>query len=255
MSLHDPLIARMEEIDERLITDNDERQYFHSAYLRSTQAVMKDAAAGRFADPEWAERWGIAFAQLYMNAFDAWERGDAAPGPWQVAFDVSRDPAVPPVRHALLGINAHINYDLPQALLAVITDEEFDDDEVMAARAADHAHVDSILVARVPGEDRRIAALEDPGDRTWVDGLMSPFNRAGTKRFLKEGRNKVWSNTRLLSSARRQGPEVYAEELAKLEALCQERVADLVTPRYVIMRLATKGFGVVLSPRSDTATS
>jgi hypothetical protein len=255
MTLHDPLIARMEVTNERLIAAHDERQYFHGAYLRSTRAVMEDAAAGEFSDPEWAERWGIAFAQLYMDAFDAWQRGEVAPGPWQVAFDVSTDRSVPPVRHALLGINAHINYDLPQALLAVITDAEFDDDAVMAVRAADHAHVDSILVARVPGEDKRIAALEDPGDRTWVDRVMSPFNRAGTKRFLKEGRNKVWSNTRLLSQARRQGAQVYAEELAKLEALCQERVADLVEPRYVIMRLATKGFGVSLAPRSAAATS
>jgi hypothetical protein len=255
MTLHDPLIARMEEINARLIAAGDERQYFHGAYLRSTRAVMEDAAAGEFTDPEWADRWGIAFAQLYMDAFDAWEGGEETPGPWQVAFDVSQNSNVPPVRHALLGINAHINYDLPQALLAVISDDEFDDEAAMAVRAADHAHVDSILVARVPGEDKRIAALEDPGDRTWVDGVMSPFNRAGTKRFLKEGRKKVWSNTRLLSQARREGADVYAEELAKLEALCQERVADLVEPRYVIMRLATKGFGVVLPPRSAAAKS
>ncbi|MEA3510539.1 MAG: DUF5995 family protein, partial [Actinomycetota bacterium] len=198
MSQHEPLIARMEEIGERLIADNDERRYFHEAYSRSTRAVMEDAAAGRFVDSAWAERWGLAFAELYMNAFSAWERGDRTPGPWQVAFDVSKNPDIPPVRHALLGINAHINYDLPQALLAVITEEDFEDDEVMALRAADHAHVDSILVRRVPEEDKRIMELEGPGDRSFVDKLMSPFNRAGTRRFLKEGRDKVWANTRLL---------------------------------------------------------
>jgi hypothetical protein len=163
-----------------------------------------------------------------------------------VAFDASKDPLTPPVRHALLGINAHINYDLPQALLAVITDDEFDNADVMAMRAADHAHVDSILVRRVPEEDKRIARVEEPGDRTIIDRLMSPFNRAGTRRFLKEGRAKVWRNARLLSGARRRGPEDYARELSRLEALCQDRVADLVTPRYVIMRLARHGFGVEL---------
>lgn len=250
MSQHAPLIAEMDAVNERLIADDDERQYFHGAYLRSTRAVMADADAGRFDDPEWAERWGLAFAQLYMDAFNAWEANDPTPGPWQVAFDVSRDPKIPPVRHALLGINAHINYDLPQALLAVITDDDFDDPDVMARRAADHAHVDSILVKRVPEEDQRIVTLEDPGDRNFVDGLMQPFNRAGTKKFLKEGRDKVWRNTSQLSAARRQGPEAYAAELAVLEGLCEERVADLVTPRYVIMRLARRGFGVTLPPRA-----
>jgi hypothetical protein len=91
----------------------------------------------------------------------------------------------------LLGINAHINYDLPQAFLAVITDDEFQDEALMQRRADDHAHVDSILVSRAVEEDKRIARVEQPGDRTLVDTLMSPFNRAGTKRFLKEGRDKV----------------------------------------------------------------
>ena len=40
------------------------------------ERALSEAAAGEFADPEWAERWGIAFAQLYMDAFDAWERGE-----------------------------------------------------------------------------------------------------------------------------------------------------------------------------------
>ena len=246
MSLHDPLIDRMARVDKRLIADDDERRHFHGAYLRSTRAVMEEARAGRFVDNDWAERWGIAFAQLYMEAFDAWEQGDAPPGPWGVAFEAAQDPGIPPVRHALLGINAHINYDLPQAFLRVITDDEFQDHELMARRAADHAHVDSILVARVAEEDKRIAAIEDPGDRTWVDRFMSPFNRAGTKRFLKEGREKVWHNARILSAARRRGPDELAAELGHLEALCHERVADLVEPRYVIMRLAGKGFGVAL---------
>lgn len=244
----------MEQIEERLIADGDERRHFHGAYLRSTKAVMAEAAAGEFRDSEWAERWGIAFAQLYLDALNSWENDVSAPGPWQVAFDASRDPGIPPVRHALLGINAHINYDLPQAFLAVITDEEFSDDEIMTVRERDHYHVDSILVHRVPEEDKRMQLVEQPGDRTLVDALMQPFNRWGTRRFLKEGRDKVWRNARQLSAARTLGQDALAKELAELDALCQKRVADLVAPRYVIMHLATHGFGVLLPPRSSTAT-
>jgi hypothetical protein len=249
MPRHTSLIARMEEVDRRLIAENDERRHFHGAYLRSTQAVLEEAEAGRFEDPRWAERWGLAFAELYMNAFTTWETGGEPPGPWRVAFDASRDAQLPPVRHALLGINAHINYDLPQALLAVIDGDELRDAAIMERRAADHAHVDSILVRRVSTEDRRIASVEDPGDRSIIDRLMSPFNRAGTRRFLKEGRRKVWRNTRILGEARRAGPEAYAADLQRLEALCEERVADLVESRFVIMRLARHGFGVELAAR------
>ena len=49
-------------------------------------------------------------------------------------------------------MNAHINYDLPQALVAVITDEEFDDAAVLALREADHRAIDER--ARLPGRRR-----------------------------------------------------------------------------------------------------
>ena len=248
MSLHGPILDRMTEIDSRLVADNDERRHFHSAYLRSTTAVLRSIDAGVFEDAEWAERWAIAFAELYLDAFDRWERADHPAGPWQVAFDASRDPGIPPVRHALLGINAHINYDLPQAFLAVITDEEFDDPALMERRATDHRRVDSILVRRVPDEDKRLAQVEEPGDRTILDSLMRPFNRAGTRRFLKDGRRKVWRNARILSDARRRGEVHYAKALGVLERLCQDRIADLVTPRFVLVHLAVHGFGVDLPP-------
>lgn len=248
MSLHGPLIARMEEVGDRLVNDNDERQHFHLAYLHSTKAVMADVENDRFVDSAWAEKWGLAFAELYLNAFDTWELGGDPSGPWRVAFEASRNAAIPPVRHALLGINAHINYDLPQAFLAVITDDEFDNPALMESRAADHAHVDSILVKRVRQEDKNLKRIEQPGDRTLVDRLMMPFNRAGTRKFLKEGREKVWRNARVLSRARRLGPAEYSRELSRLEKLCEGRVADLVTPRYVLVGLARHGFGVVLPP-------
>ncbi|MFQ5967379.1 MAG: DUF5995 family protein [Acidimicrobiia bacterium] len=246
MSILDPVIERMEEIGARLVEAGDERQHFHGAYTRSTKAVTEDIYAGGFLDAEWTERWDKAFAELYLDAFDIWDRGDDPAGPWRVAFEAAQDPVIPPLRHVLLGINAHINYDLPQALLAVITDEEFKDEAVVGRRAADHAHVDSILVRRVPEEDRILARVEEPGDRTLVDRILQPLNRAGTRRFLKEARAKCWQNASMLSTARRKGPDGYTAELARLEELCRQRVADLVTPRYVIMKLTVGGFGVLL---------
>ena len=44
--------------------------------------------------------------------------------PWQIAFGAPGD--LPTLNHVILGMNANINFDLPQALVMVITDEEFD---------------------------------------------------------------------------------------------------------------------------------
>jgi len=143
-------------------------------------------------------------------------------------------------------MNAHINFDLPQALLAVISDVEFDDPSVVERRATDHAHIDAILASRVPEEDRLLQASEQPGDRTLIDRLMTPFNRRATTRFLMESRAKVWRNARALSLARRDGPAPLRARVLQLGELSAGRVADLGRPGNVIRRLARDGFGVLL---------
>jgi len=243
----DELIARMEEMLVPLEQDDDELQHFHATYMRTTKAVKAEIERGGFLDDEWAERWDVAFADLYLVALEQWAGGEAPPTPWQIAFEACRHRGLPHLRYVLLGMNAHINYDLPQALLAVITDEEFDDPELIARRSADHEHIDGILAARVAVEDRELAKVEGPGERTLLDRMLQPFNRQGTKRFLKEARRKVWANARQLSLARQAGPEALSRRLAELEELSGARVADLRAPGQVILKLARRGFGVELA--------
>jgi hypothetical protein len=236
------LIARMTADLAGLVAAGDARRHFHATYLRTTRAVADEIARGGFLDGDWMRRWDVVFADLYLDALDADRGGRSVPGPWRVTFDAARDQDdLPPLRHVLLGMNAHINYDLPQALLAVITPAEFDDAALLARRAADHRHVDDVLLARVAAEDDELTAQ---GGQRLLDRLLRPLNRAGTKRFLAEARAKVWHNTRVLDAARRTGR--YEPVLADLETLCAARVADLVAPGQVLLKLARRGFGVRL---------
>src|SRR5579862_3533730 len=203
----------MEELLRELTAAGDRSRIFHATYLRVTRAVRDAIGAGAFADPDWVERWDVAFARLYLEALDRWRSGQLPSNPWTIAFRATQS-ELQPVRHVLLGINAHINYDLPQALLAVISDEEFTDAQALRRRGADHARIDAVLASRVAGEDEALAEQELPGDRTLVDRLMQPLNRAATKRFLREARRKVWRNALLLSAARRAGQEPFDRRLA-----------------------------------------
>lgn len=225
----------------------DPRRFFLATYLRTTYAVRDRVQLGEFDDNEWVERWDVAFADLYVRALTDWNASGTTSQPWTVAFSSGAGDRLPPLRHVLLGMNAHVNYDLPQSLLAVITDDEFDDPALVARRNADHTRIDAILASRVAAEDHQLRRVEEPGDRTVLDRLMTPFNRQGSKRFLTEARTKVWRNAILLSAARREGTGAYAARLAELEALSAERVADLKAPGQVIVRLARQGFGVSLT--------
>ena len=128
----------------------------------------------------------------------------------------------------------------------VISDAEFADPAVIARREADHTRIDEVLASRVGAEDAELAA----GGRSFTDTVLQPLNRLATKRLLRESRRKVWANAITLSATRRScGPdgEAHRRQLAELEELSAARVADLMRPGPVLLRLAAGGFGVELS--------
>ncbi|MBK6762837.1 MAG: hypothetical protein IPG68_05965 [Micrococcales bacterium] len=241
----DALIGRMDVLKAELVADDDRCRIFHATYNRITHAVRAEIASDGFIDNDWVQSWDVAFAGFYLDALDTW-RGKGDPSrPWQVAFEASLT-RLAPLRHVLLGMNAHINYDLPQALVAVIPDADFRDEQVMARRHADHQRIDAVLSAQVAAEDELLRPEEMPGDRTWVDTALKPLNRLGTKRFLREARAKVWRNTHVLAAARQEGDTAYMRALGALEMVSAEKVTQLLEPGHVLLKLARHGFGVVL---------
>jgi len=253
------VVGGMQQRLDRLPARLGHQHVFLSTYQRTTQAVGAAVEGSYFEDPGWVERWDVAFANLYLSALDA-ELSDAehppavksdtefseagrVPRPWRLAFAAS--PYLPPLRHVLLGINAHVNYDLPQALLAVISDDDFADRLLMDRRRRDHERIDRVLASRVAAEDDELTAT---GGATILDKLLTPLNRLGSKRFLREARQKVWHNTLELRESRVPGPAEYAVRLAELELLSAAKIADLLQPGQVLLRLAIAGFGVTLPP-------
>ena len=239
------LLGRMEALVAWLEADRDTGRFFLATYTRTTRAVGSALADGRFEDPAWVEEWDVVFADLYLDALEAYRRSpEQAPRPWRIAFAAA--PTLPPVAHVLLGMNAHINYDLPQALLTVVSPEDFGDPQVMERRRRDHERIDGVLAERVAAEDGELEQAD--GGRTLLDRVMTPLNRQASRRFLREARMKVWHNTVSLNEARMRGPEAYEERLRDLDALSAAKVVDLLRPGPVLVRLGLVGFGVTLPP-------
>jgi hypothetical protein len=237
------LIRRMEQQLAELGAAGDPGRFFLGTYLRTTRAVSDAIDAGEFEDPGWVTRWDVVFADLYLDALAAHRRDpSSAPLTWRRAF--AADPGLPPEAHVLLGMNAHINVDLPQALIAVIPPEDFADAEVCARRRRDHQRIDRVLAARVSAED---LVLEGAGGRrTSLDRLLAPVNRSAVRVFLREARRTVWANTAVLHRARDDGQACYERRVAELDAAGAARVAFLLRPGPVMLRLAVRGFGVSL---------
>jgi hypothetical protein len=239
------LVARMGELLEPLEADRDPARFFLAVYLRTTVAVGEAIDADDFEDPAWVEEWDVDFAGLYLDALTAHRRDPAsAPRPWRLAFGAR--PELPPEAHVLLGMNAHINLDLPQSLVRVIPPAEFDDPARLDLRRRDHERIDRVLASRVAAEDGELHRAG--GRRTRLDRLLAPVNRTASQVLLRESRRKVWANAGQLDAARRRGAEDSASRLADLEAAAAARVDDLLRPGPVLVRLAVRGFGVTLPP-------
>jgi hypothetical protein len=114
----DEVIARLQSIQAPLARA-DGVGCFTRLYLDVTHAVQSQLATTTFADPSFLARLDVVFAGLYLDAFDAHARNPRrVPRAWAPLFDRRDRRGIAPLQFALAGMNAHINRDLPLALVA-----------------------------------------------------------------------------------------------------------------------------------------
>jgi hypothetical protein len=94
----------------------DASGYFPAMYSRVTERIAASIEDGAFEDGPRLDRFATRFASHYLAAVHDHGRG---PQCWQASWNVAADPRLLIVQHLLLGINAHVNYDLPRAVVEV----------------------------------------------------------------------------------------------------------------------------------------
>ena len=103
---------------EAVCIDGDGLKWFNLLYLRVTQAVEARVASGRFANPAWLVELDVQFARLYLSALEASLLGESTPDCWRTLFRCRNKTQIARIQFALAGINAHINHDLAEAIVA-----------------------------------------------------------------------------------------------------------------------------------------
>jgi hypothetical protein len=99
--------------------------WFNRLYAEMTEAIIEDSRRQRWADPLFVERLGCHFADLYFVAL-AEHSSDPGSGPaaWEPLFHTRTRAGILPIQHALAGLNAHLNRDLPVALVTTFLELE-----------------------------------------------------------------------------------------------------------------------------------
>ena len=91
---------------------------FNRMYLEVTENVNSHITAGFFADPDFLSSLDVTFANIYFAAVDAMTGpADVFPEAWKPLLNGRSKKGVFPIQFALAGMNAHINHDLPVALV------------------------------------------------------------------------------------------------------------------------------------------
>ncbi|MGI8549968.1 MAG: DUF5995 family protein [Dehalococcoidia bacterium] len=110
----DRLIERMDARLQALLEAGDRRAHFLLMYRTFKHELRRNLQAGRFLDRAWSEAICCRMAEMYFESDTAYEQQrEDYPEPWRMCFDGALQGRTNLLQDMLLGMNAHVNYDLP----------------------------------------------------------------------------------------------------------------------------------------------
>ncbi|MBS0262695.1 MAG: hypothetical protein JSS02_12145 [Planctomycetes bacterium] len=191
----DEVIDRLQDIDAALPERDGVRQ-FNSLYLAVTQAVK--AAAATFEDWPATEFLDTTFAGLYFAALEASAQGIAAvPAAWRPLFQQRGNSRLAPLQFALAGMNAHINHDLPFALLET-WQKRGTTPATNTPLHRDFERINHVLAAvEAQQKDRFI-----PPEWRAIDGLLLRLDDVVALWKVEAARDAAWTNGHVIWSLR-----------------------------------------------------
>ncbi|WP_226577799.1 DUF5995 family protein [Halobacillus litoralis] len=188
---------RLKNLDET----KDYRCVFHRVYLLMTKQMQHRLESGFFIDSIWMERVLVRFAHYYFYAMEAYEKSWTCPRAWTLAFQMAEEKQTFVLQDALLGINAHINRDLPVVLHEILQEDEiWPDARLMLNRRRDHERINDVLADLIDIVQEEL--IEHHARLLkWIDRFMQRSDETLSSFFLTYCRTNVWYNTELLLNA------------------------------------------------------
>ena len=188
-------ITRMEAITAALPAA-DGLACFNRMYLEVTSTVNSQLGQGFFADPMFMSHLDVAFANLYFTAASAAGDPAAVPLAWRPLIEQRDVAGIEPVQFALAGMNAHINHDLPLAMVSTCTALATSPDA--GAHSADYQKVDQLLDAA----EQSVRQSFESAPELAVDHHLSAVATLIGNWTINSARDLAWTNCLLLWAVR-----------------------------------------------------
>jgi len=186
----DDTARRLGQAEGYLRSCQDRRSVFLTVYTTMTANVQSGIQSGFFTDPDWVREYVITFAEYYRRAAVAFECRDfeSVPRPWQLAFAASITGERLVAQDALLGINAHINYDLTYTLTELSIDPDRE------SKRADHDRINEILGRLVDVVQDTLVAVYAALGVSELDELLGSLDEELAVFGLRQSRHLAWRN-------------------------------------------------------------
>lgn len=187
-----PVTIQMETLIGRWEEEHDNRAIFLNCYLLMTRNMLQALDAAEFHDPLWVSRLLELFADYYFSALAAYEAHTNAPAAWHIAHHAAQGTEAAVLQKLLLGINAHINYDLVLTLVDMLHEEwpSLTADQ-RQQRYEDHTHVNTIIQRTTDLVQEEVVRRHAPL-MAWVDALMGPVDEWLADLLITDWRDDVW---------------------------------------------------------------
>jgi hypothetical protein len=183
-------------------------------FLRLYRPVTEGIPGGRFGDPRCLRWLDVVFANLFFRALRNSSRSpDKVPKAWAPLFEARERRGIAPIQFALAGMNAHVNRDLPFAL--VETWEALDLGPDRSGVAFRDFTLVNELLERTEAE---VKAEFATGALGHVERSLGDVDDAVAIWKVSRAREAAWANAEALWALRGL-PEVQAEFSAALDRL------------------------------------
>jgi Family of unknown function (DUF5995) len=214
---------------------------FARLYLQVTETVRDELARTTFADAAFLERLDVGFAGLFFDTVDAFASDPArAPSAWAPLFAARSRRGIAPIQFALAGMNAHINRDLPVALVAAYEAAGIE----LSREAPEHDDYERVngLLAQV---EAKAKAAYLTGPIAALDRLVHRVDRLDDVLAMWEvrrAREAAWTNAEALWTLRSDAG-LRAEFVRTLDRMVGLAGRGLLVPADTFVRRAARFFG------------
>src|ERR1039457_3573161 len=185
---------------------------FNHMYLQVTQEVNSRLGQGFFADQVFMTALDVAFANLYFGAAAA--DLAAVPLAWRPLIEQRAAPGIEPIQFALAGMNAHINHDLPVALIS--TCAQLATFPAAGTHLADYQKVDQLLDAA----EQSVRQSFESAPELAADHHLQAVGNLVASWTINSARDLAWNNSLLLWELRDIPParDLFLDSLATAPA-------------------------------------